>query len=306
MKEIIPPVERELLEAELTGDKFIRTTNNGGNELYIITHHDSPNVIKEIGRIREITFREAGGGTGKEADIDQYDVADTPYRQLIVWDPKEKEILGGYRFFYGKDGVSNLATGNIFHFSEEFIKDYLPYIIELGRSFVQPQYQSTAKNKKALYALDNLWDGLGAIVVDNPHIKYMFGKVTMYKKYNVEARNHILYFMEKHFGDNKGLVKPKKPLETNIDRDKMKKIFTGKNFMADYKILSQKVRALGENIPPLINAYMNLSPTMKTFGSLINESFGGVEETAIMVTIKDIYPSKTERHISSYISIKEG
>lgn len=306
MERIIPEISRELIEAELTSDKFIRKTNNAGNILYIVTAEDSPNIMQEIGRLREITFREAGGGTGKSVDIDEYDLGEDAYKQLIVWDPAEKEILGGYRFHvceekkYSAENNIKLATAKLFHFSEKFLNDYLPRTIELGRSFVQPKYQSTNRMSKALYALDNLWDGLGTLVIDYPDKEYFFGKVTLYKNYNKRARNLLLYFLQKHFPDNEDLVTPIVPLRLDINEDEMKSIFTGTTYMEDYKILSQKVRAFGENIPPLINAYMNLSPSLKTFGTVDNPYFGHVEETAIMITINEMYKKKVERHISGY------
>lgn len=306
MEKIIPEISREVIEAELTRDKFIRKTNNADNLLYIITAEDSPNVMQEIGRLREISFREAGGGTGKSVDIDEYDLGENAYKQLIVWDPSEKEILGGYRFHVcNKDdccseGKIKLATAQLFHFSEKFINEYLPHTIELGRSFVQPKYQSTNRMSKALYALDNLWDGLGTLVIDYPDKEYFFGKVTLYKNYNKRARNLLLYFLQKHFPDKEGIVVPIVPLQLDINEEEMKNIFTGTSYLEDYKILSQKVRAFGENIPPLINAYMNLSPSLKTFGTVDNPFFGHVEETAIMITINEMYKKKVERHIKGY------
>ncbi len=306
MEKIIPEVPREKLLEELTDEKFIRKTNNAGNLLFIIDHHDSPNVMREIGRLREESFRAAGGGTGKSIDLDDYDTGEFSYKQLIVWDPSENEILGGYRFHIcNKDnclseGKINLATAKLFKFSDQFVEEYLPHTIELGRSFVQPKYQSTNRARKALFALDNLWDGLGTLVINHPDKKYFFGKVTMYKNYNQRARNLILYFLEKHFQDTEGLIKPFEPLETEMDREIMAAVFTGSDYMEDYKILSQNVRAFGENIPPLINAYMNLSPSLKTFGTVNNQYFGGVEETAILITINDLYHQKVERHIQSY------
>ncbi len=311
MKEVVPPIERKLIEQELTPDKLLRETNNAGNELYVVTHHDSPNTMQEIGRLREITFRAANGGTGKEVDIDRYDIKPNPYKQLIVWDPQEKEILGGYRFMLGtdidvdEDGV-HIATAKLFNFSENFIREYLPSTIELGRSFVQPQYQSTQRGKKSLYALDNLWDGLGAIYVNNQQYKYFFGKVTMYTTYNPEARNLILYFFKKHFFDKKALITPITPLDTGMDENKLSSILTADNFQEDLKILSQEVRARGEVIPPLINAYINLSPTLQCFGTVLNEGFGGVEETAILLKVDDMYPAKTDRHINSFIEWKKN
>jgi hypothetical protein len=307
MKQVIAAIDKKLIEKELTSDKLLRKTNKGGNELYVITNTDSPNTMLEVGRLREITFRAAGGGTGKETDIDAYDINENPYKQLIVWDPDQKEILGGYRFHMGADlgidenGHVQIATAKLFHFSEKFIKEYLPYTIELGRSIVQPEYQSTKHGKKSLYALDNLWDGPGAIYVSNPAYKYFFGKVTMYTSYNPEARNLILYFFKKHFADKENLIYPFKPLDTKMDEVKMASILKGKDFHDDLKTLSQEVRARGENIPPLINAYINLSPTLRCFGTVLNDGFGDVEETAIMVTMSDMYPHKTERHINSFL-----
>ncbi len=307
MKDILPPVPLEALKEELNKERFIRKTNKGGNKIYIVNAANSPNTMREIGRLREVSFRNAGGGTGLECDLDEYDTGEDSYQQLVVWDPDEQAILGGYRFHICdsrqciKGGEIKLATAKLFNFSEEFVKDYVPHMIELGRSFVQPKYQSTALRRKGLYALDNLWDGLGTLILDFPNKKYMFGKVTMYLHYHQLARNMILFFLNKHFPDNDQLVTAKEPLEIASDRAKLTAIFTGQNYEEDYKILSKEVRACGENIPPLINAYMNLSPSMRTFGTVLNKGFGDVEETGIMITVNDLYKAKIERHVLNYM-----
>ena len=142
MEEIIAPVSKELLKAELTADKRLRYTNKSHNEIYVVTWQDSPNVLREIGRLREIAFRAAGGGTGMSLDLDDFDMMEEPYKQLIVWNPEAEEILGGYRYLLGTDvrfdeaGAPILATSHMFHFSDAFIKEYLPQTIELGRSFL--------------------------------------------------------------------------------------------------------------------------------------------------------------------------
>lgn len=304
MEKIIDPIDRKLLEAELTEERFVRKTNRLNNEIYIFTHHDSPNLMKEVGRLREVAFRETGGGTGKEADIDKYDIAETPYKQLIVWNPKEKEIIGGYRFIIGTELEYNdehyplVATSRLLNFSDKFINEYLPYTIELGRSFIQPKYQ--AGGKGALFALDNLWDGLGTLVVDYPECKYFFGKVTMYPSYNRLGRNCILRFLNKHFGDKEGLIEPFEPLHIELPEEEFNKIFTGATYQEDYKILHKMVKANGENIPPLVNAYMNLSKSMKVFGTAVNKNFGDVEETGMLITIKDMFAPKLDRHVKDY------
>jgi hypothetical protein len=307
MEKIIEPVDKNLIKSELTVQKRVRNTNKANNEVYVFTAHDSPNLMREVGRLREVAFRASGGGTGLEADIDKYDTMDEPYRQLIVWDPENEEILGGYRFIFGNDvlfdehGKPMLATAHLLNFSEKFIKDYLPYTIELGRSFVSLEYQSTLMSRKGIFALDNLWDGLGALTVIDPNMKYYFGKVTMYGTYNKDARNMILYFLNKHFPDKENLVTAINPLETHTNKEKMQKLFVGKNFKDDYKILNKEVRELGYNIPPLINAYMGLSPSMRFFGTAINDEFGDVEESGILIEIGQILEEKRARHIETYL-----
>lgn len=307
MKDIIPPVPIEALKDELSTERFIRKTNKAGNKIYIINAENAPNTMREIGRLRELSFRAAGGGTGLDCDLDEYDTGGDSYQQLIVWDPDEEAILGGYRFIICdggkcmKDGAVRLATSKLFEFSDEFVSDYLPHMIELGRSFVQPKYQSTQLRRKGLYALDNLWDGLGTLTLDYPEKDYMFGKVTMYLHYHQMARDMILFFLNKHFPDKDGLVIPKDPLKMATDRARLTAIFTGQDYAEDYKILSREVRACGENIPPLINAYMNLSPSMRTFGTVLNKGFGDVEETGIMITLNDLYKAKVERHVMNYM-----
>ena len=305
MQDIIAKIPREALLSELNKDRYIRKTNNGDNEIYIITHHDSPNTMKEIGRLREVSFRHAGGGTGLACDLDEFDIGEHPYKQLLVWDPIEKEIVGAYRFILCrdaeyKDGKVLLATTELFDFSPEFYKTYLPYTIELGRSFIQPQYQPSEQFRKGLFSLDNLWDGLGAIVVDNPDMKYYYGKVTMYTDFNVEARDYILSFLKYYFPDPQKLVTPIHAVEIKTDVSAFFKEIEGKDYKAGHAILNKHVRSLGENIPPMVNAYSNLSSTMLSFGTAVNPTFGGVEETGILVTIADIYKSKSDRHIETY------
>ena len=306
-QEIIQPIAKEVLKSELTSERQLRMTNKSHNEIYVITAHNAPNVMKEIGRLREIAFREAGGGTGKSMDIDDFDICENCYKQLIVWNPEAEEIIGGYRYLEGtewemnEEGQPILATSHMFHFSDKFLKEYMPYTIELGRSFVSLPYQSSRMGAKSLFALDNLWDGLGALTVIKPNVKYFFGKMTMYPSYIRKGRDMILYFLKKYFDDKEQLIIPMKPLKIEADPSELEKIFTGQNFKEDYRILNHEVRKLGYNIPPLVNAYMNLSPTMKLFGTAINYGFGDVEETGILIAMDEILEDKRVRHIDSFI-----
>jgi len=305
-EKIIDPIDPTLIEAELTREKFLRSTNKGHNEIYVVDGRECRETMREIGRLREVAFRAAGGGTGKSCDIDEFDLMDPPCRQLIVWDPEAKLILGGYRFIIGSDiridaeGRPRIATSHMFHFSDKFIKEYLPTTIELGRSFVRLEYQSSKAGAKAIFALDNLWDGLGALTVVYPGIKYLFGKMTMYPNYHRKCRDMILYFLHKHFPDDEQLVRPITPVGWKFDDGAMAGLFNGGSFKEDYKILNHAVREFGFNIPPLVNSYMSLSPTMKMFGTAINYEFGDVEESGIFFAISDIIEEKKQRHIGTF------
>jgi hypothetical protein len=308
MKKIIDPIPKDLILAELTSDKMLRKTNKANNEIYVITNFDAPNTMLEIGRLREEAYRFSGGGTGMEVDIDEYDIMEGCYKQLIVWNPEKHEIMGGYRYIHGKDVLFNqneqprLSSAHLFRFSDLFLQEYLPHTIELGRSFVTIGYQSSVAGSKALFIMDNLWDGLGALIVMYPDIKYFYGKVTMYPNFGEKGRNMILYFLHKQFPDPERLVYPIHPLKTNMDLHALSNLFTGGNFKENYRILNANVRDLSRNIPPLVNAYMNLSPTMRVFGTCINDEFGDVEETGIMINIGEIFEEKRDRHIATYIN----
>ena len=308
MKEIIAPVPLEKMEAELTAERRLCSTYKGGNVIYVVDAHNSPNVMQEIGRLREISFRQGGGGSGEAVDIDEFDTMEVPYKQIVVWDPDSKAILGGYRYILGpdvrlrQDGQPHLATTHMFHFSETFIKEYLPHTMELGRSFVTPDYQSSRAGAKALYALDNLWDGIAAVVNEHPSIIYFFGKMTMYPSYDRTSRDLILHFLWKHFPDPEELVRPIKPIMPETNPRLMDLILKDPDFKDDYRNLKEVVRKLGTNIPPLVNSYMNSSPSMKMLGTAINDEFSDVEETGIMICYTEMYPEKRDRHTIASVS----
>lgn len=307
MHPIIAPIDKEYLLSELTPDKRLRNTNKSANEIYVITAHDSPQTMLEIGRQREIAFRHYGGGTGLSCDIDLFDTMEGAYRQLIVWSPADKEILGGYRFLCGSDvkfddqGKPILATAHLFDFSENFLTNYLPHTVELGRSFVSLDYQATLGRSKGLFILDNLWDGLGALPVIDPTLEYFYGKVTMFNSYHPKARDMILYFLQLHFPDKENLITPKQPLHTHTDENILKNLFCYSDYRKNFKILNREVRKLGINVPPLVNAYMSLSPKMRTFGTALNSAFGKVEETGILIALSEIFVEKKKRHIETFL-----
>lgn len=296
MKQIIPPVDKELLLEDLSLLEKVRDTRHGGNEIYVFDANHSPNLMREVARLREEAFRSGGGGSGEELDIDEDDTAEDGYSQLIAWDPKAQEIVGGYRYIIcHQPDQHHLSTEHYFKFSKLFRDDYLPHTIELGRAFVQLKYQA-AGDARSIFALDNLWDGIGALIALHPEAEYLLGKVTIYSSYNEEARNMLFYFLHRYFPDRQHLIEGIHPLEMNIDTEKFDKIFVGETYAENYNILRNRIRGYKEMIPPLINAYMNLSSSMKVFDTITNEELGGLYDTGILISIKDIYPEKYERY----------
>lgn len=306
MEKIIDPISLELIKAELTSDKKLIDTNKGGNEIYVVTWQDSPNVVKEIGRLREIAYREAGASSGKSMDLDEFDTMANPYRQLIVWDPEAQAIVGGYRYILGpdvsikSDGQPNLTSSHLYHFSDEFITHYLPHTMELGRSFVTPEYQSSKAGAKAIFAMDNLWDGIASVILSHPNIIYFFGKMTIYPSYDQTARDLIMHFLWKHFNDKDNLVRPYHPVMPESNPHLMDLILAKEEVKQDYRCLKDAVHRLGTHIPPLVNSYINTSSTMKMCGTSINDELAGAIETAIMICFDEIYEDKKARHIESF------
>lgn len=307
MEAIIDPISKEILKSELTLDKKICDTNKAGNEIYIVNCHNAPNVLKEIGRIRELVFRQDGGGTGLSCDLDEFDLMEKPYQQIIIWDPIIEQIVGGYRYILGKDvviepnGQPHLATAHLFKFSQEFVNMYLPHIMELGRAFVAPDFQSSKAGANNIFSLDNLWDGITAVMLKNPDVFWFFGKVTMYKDYDRTCRDLILHFMWKHFPPEGDLIKPIEPMLPDTDRRLLDLLLFDTDFKADFRNLKTIIRKLGNNIPPLFNSYMTISPTMQMLGTAVNREFGDCEETAILVNFDEMYTDKIDRHKIPYI-----
>ena len=310
LSHIRPAVPVEAIKAELTQERFVRYTSKLNNEIYIVNVHNSPETVQEVGRLRELTFASADGGTGKPVDLDELDLSDNPYQQLIVWNPEEEDIVGGYRFIDGATvagGKGNpqhdLSMGHYFQFSPQFLEDYLPYSIELGRSWVQPKYQPAVDPRKGMFALDNIWDGLGAIVLKYENMRHFYGKVTMYPSYDRNARNWVLNFLEHYFSDTEGLMHPilqaelqKLPgLEQHFP---INRLDFSTNFKKGLRNLGKLTSEFGESVPPLIKQYMVLSPEMKTFGTFVNADFGNVEETGILISVDKIYEEKRSRYIT--------
>ena len=297
MQPIIPPVDTALLLKELEGH-LLRPSNKADNLIYDITSHECPNVMREIARLREISYRDGGGATGKEMDIDEMDLMAKPYHQLIVWDPEHQQIIGGYRYLVGsdaeiRDGQPFITSAHLFHYSERFIRDYLPNTIEFGRAFVQPMYQQREMGVKALFALDNIWDGIGAVMHNHPEVRWMIGKVTIYPDYNLTARNLIYDYLQRYHRGEEGLFEPYHPLPVPV----IDSPFVGDDPQENYHILQRAVREQGTVIPPMFSAYLNITNELQYFGTTIEETFSNVYDSGIMVDLETVYPEKKERYI---------
>ena len=309
MKTIIDPVPVELLKAELTKSKKLEDTNKGHNELYIVTWQDSPNVVTEIGRLRELAFREAGGSTGNAIDLDKYDKMEKPYKQLIVWDPDNEAIIGGYRFLFGSDatfdekGQPIMASSHQFRFSQKFIDEYLPHVVELGRNFVAPEYQSSKNGAKSIFALDNLWDGLVAIIMKYPNLLYYFGKITVYPSYDHITRNLLYHFLWKHFGDKEELVRPweDQAIMPDSDPELMNLIVNKEDMVEDYKLLKAAGKLRGVNLPPNMTIYLSITSQMLMFGTAVNRLMHNIEDTSVLIPFDSIYHDKKQRHIGAFL-----
>jgi len=307
MEKIIDPIPLELLKAELTPEKKLRNTNKGGNEIYDITYANSPNLMKELGRLREVTFRASGCGTGNSVDIDEYDVL-PEYHQLIVWDPEAEAIIGSYRYMIGsearfkEDGQPYIICSHLYEFSDEFIEHYLPHTMELSRAFVTLDYQSSKAGAKAIYALDNLWDGIAAVMLSHTRLLFLMGKMTIVQSYDDACRELILRFLRKHFPDKDGLAHPYKPVKETLDPRIGDLILNEEDTRKDFRNLKAAVRSLGENIPPMINTYLNTSPTMRMLGCAINDEFLDSYDIGIIIYFDNIYADKFDRHVKTYFS----
>ena len=301
---IIEPIDVALLKSELNEKTFIRNTIRGNNEIYVVNNETAPNVLKEIGRLREVAFRAVGGGSGTPCDLDHFDIEDKACFQLVVWNPEADEIIGGYRFTkwalasFHENGQPYVNTEHLFDFSQKFLDEYFPYCLEMARAFVQPKYQSAQMGRKALFALDNLWDGIGALVASDPSVRYLAGKVTIYSSSPELSRKAMVYYLDKFFGDREGLITSKNPERWTEEQAVMfDEMFTGATVKENYQILNNFVKSMGDTIPPLIHSYIGLSDTMKTFGTTFDPDFGDCYDTAMMITVADIYKEKFSRYI---------
>lgn len=292
-KNVIHPQSRKLIKTQLMDSKNLGTTCDG-KKIFLTHFYNSPDVMKEIARLREITFRKVGEGTGGKFDLDEFD---KHYEHLVLWDEKELEIVGSYRigkgnFILERYGLDGFYTSTLFNHSD-YLVDLLPFSVELGRSFVQSKYWNTT-------ALDYLWQGLGAYIKSNSEVRYLFGGVSLSNSYPEEAKNMIIYFYLKWFSSNTNysmakcryVIPPKAMLE-------LSEIFFSDDYTSDLKTLKSRLKLHGYSIPTLYKQYSELCEPggvmFIDFG--VDRDFQNCVDALILVDLNMVKESKRERYL---------
>jgi len=300
VENIIHPSKTKLIRSELKGSELIGKTQDG-KHIYLFDYKSNSSVIRELGRLRELSFRQVHEGTGNPLDIDNYD---RYYRHLILWDEDELEIIGAYRIGEAKNilremGEQGLYTNTLFNFNEKLIP-CLENSIELGRSFIQPRYQGKR-------SLDYLWYGIGAYLKQNPEIKYMFGPVSLSNSYPDEAKKIIASFYTQLFGNYKSLAEAKTPFHFSYIEDfsDFEDIHEETQYKAAFRALKDKLSSFGVRVPPLYKQYVELCiPGGCEFLEFnIDPDFSNCVDAMILVDLGSIKEKKRLRYIESH-SIK--
>lgn len=292
-KNVIHPLSRKIIKQQLDRSRVLGLTNDR-KKIFLVDSITSPDVMKEIARLREITFRKVSEGTGKKMDFDKYDAY---YKHIVLWDEAELEIVGSYRIGIGKTimqtfGVAGFYTSELFNHSKDF-NEILSVSAEMGRSFVQSKYWNTS-------ALDYLWQGLGVFLRDNPEIKYLFGGVSLSKNYSDEAKKNIIYFYNRWFGDNSNLsVAKNKYVIPNEDIPYLHRIYSANNYKSELLSLKNLLKHLGFSIPTLYKQYADLCEPdgIKFLDFAIDPEFNNCIDALILVDVNKIKPQKKERYI---------
>lgn len=301
-KSIIKPIDRKILKLQLKEAPLLGITNDG-KKIFILTYNGFPEVIREVARLREITFRGVGEGTGNRLDMDLYDKL---YRHIVLWDEENLEVVGAYRIgvceeLLLKHGTEGLYTSTLFNFSDNF-KKKLPFALELGRSFVQRKYWNS-------YSLDYLWQGIGAFLYNHPETKYLFGGVSLSGSYNTEAKELLVFFYTKWFKGPFDMVTAKNHYSINPNKlESLEATFPGVDYKSELKILKQSLKMFGFSIPTLFKQYSELCSdngcSFLDFG--IDYDFNSCIDGFIFIEVDKIKPHKRERYIRKTDFLKVG
>ncbi|QOG12400.1 lysophospholipid acyltransferase family protein [Arcobacter sp. FWKO B] len=293
-KAIAHPQSRQAILEELQSSQVLGSTSDG-KKIYLYSYKDDSTILKEIGRLRELSFRKVGEGVNKKRDTDKYDKY---YSHIILWDEKELEIVGSYRIgnsnhimsLYGEDGF---YTSSLFNYNSGFA-NYLQDSIELGRSFVQPKYWGTR-------ALDYLWYGIGAYLKNHRNIKYMFGAVSLSSTYPSIAKDLIINYYSNYFKDSNNLVTPKNPYQYSNNLNEVNYLFGYNDKKLDFKILKSALNDVGFVVPTLYKQYSDLCEDdgVKFLGFNTDTNFSNCVDGFILVDISKIKTPQKNRYINN-------
>lgn len=290
---IAHPVDRKMLKSTLKKSQLLGQTQDG-KKIYLYDFEQDSPVMHEIGRLRELTFRTVEEGTGTSIDLDSYD---TRYRHLVLWDEEELEIVGAYRLGECKNltrekGKDNLYTSTLFNLKPE-IAPYLPYSIELGRSFVQPRYWGKR-------SLDYLWFGIGAYVAQHPEIKYLFGPVSLSDAYPQNAKELIIGFYQQQLGSGQDLAEAKRPVTLSKNNQKIAEEMLSGDYKESFKKLNTLLDLDGVKVPTLFKQYAEVTDDKgcRFIDFSIDPNFNACIDALIMVELDKLKPKKRDRYLN--------
>jgi putative hemolysin len=287
------PENRLLLKREIEAAEQLGTTGDG-KKIVICTMAAAPCVMREIGRLRELTFRSVGEGSGKPRDIDRYD---QDYLQLVLWDSTDLEIAGAYRIGEARKlmqnkGLDGLYSSTLFNFGEATLP-YLEEGLELGRSFVQQRYQD--RN-----SLDYLWYGIGAFVSKYPDYRYLFGPASLSPLYGRQGISRIVLYYSTYYDKPELEAVSKNPFVVDPqDAREMGQAFSGIDQEADFQALKDALAEQGLPVPTLYKHYARaMLPGGVSFTAFnIDHDFGDCVDSLVMADMTMLKPKKRHRYL---------
>lgn len=293
-KNVIHPVSARQLRSQIYNNEFIGQTTDG-KKIFLVEYQKSKDIIREIARLRELTFRKVGEGTGTKKDTDRFDKY---YKHIVLWDDNQLEIVGSYRLADGKSVLTELNsdafyTSTLFKFNNNFIP-LLFNAVELGRSFVQSKYWNSL-------ALDYLWQGIGKYLSINQHIRYLFGPVSLSNNYSSEAKEMIVYFFSKWFPPKREYIHSFNPFELSKNSvEKLNQIFKFDDYQKELAILKNLLNNLGFTIPVLYKQYADLCMPggVQFLGFNIDSNFGNCVDALILVDLYYLKENKKRRYLN--------
>jgi hypothetical protein len=294
-KNVIHPVSARQLRSQLYNNDFIGQTTDG-KKIFLVEYEKSKDIIREIARLRELTFRKVGEGTGTKKDSDKFDKY---YKHIVLWDDNQLEIVGSYRLADGKSVLTKFNsdgfyTSTLFKFNESFVP-LLFSAVELGRSFVQSKYWNSL-------ALDYLWQGIGKYLSVNKNIRYLFGPVSLSNNYSSEAKDMIVYFFSKWFPPKRNFITPLNPFELSKSSvEKLNKIFNSDDYQKELVLLKNMLNNYGFTIPVLYKQYADLCLPggVQFLGFNIDLNFSNCIDALILVDLQYLKENKKRRYLNT-------